>query len=143
MNPNKKHCDGCGKQLPIWKNVVVDGIRNRLCKHCWSCHKSNDSNSKPTKNKKPIAPRSHKRSQEERVYTGKRVIFMLEHPMCQANISGLCTHRSTDVHHKAGRVGSLLLDEQLWMSVCRVCHQWIEEHPIEATEQGWRVSKTI
>jgi hypothetical protein len=29
------------------------------------------------------------------------------------------------------------------MAVCRTCHQWIETHPIEATEKGWRVSKTL
>ena len=137
---SQKKCDGCNKQRVIWKNHVQDGVRKRLCKECWSCQTIHSY--KPT-SKKPLAPRSKKRSKQESEYSSKRKIFMLEHPMCQANISGLCTHKSTDVHHKAGRVGSLLLDESKWMAVCRTCHQWIETHPIEATEKGWRVSKTL
>lgn len=141
MNSKLKLCDGCGKQQVIWKNESVDGIRNRYCKSCWSCRNSNDTKDKPTRN--PIAPRSHKRSQEEKLYAGKRVLFMLSHTLCEANMTGLCTQRSTDVHHKAGRIGSLLLDEAQWMAVCRTCHMWIETHPIEATEMGWRTSKTL
>ena len=68
---------------------------------------------------------------------------MQEHPLCQANISGLCTNNSTDVHHIAGRVGELLLDTSLWLSVCRSCHVWIETHPHESTQLGFRRSKTI
>jgi uncharacterized CHY-type Zn-finger protein len=136
-----KICDGCGKPRRIWKNLTEDGVRKRLCKECWSCHSSHSS--KPIKQHKPLAPRSTKRTHEEKIYAGKRVIFMHQHSMCEANISGLCTHKSTDVHHKAGRIGSLLVDETQWMAVCRACHMWIETHPIEATEKGWRSSKTI
>jgi hypothetical protein len=63
--------------------------------------------------------------------------------MCQANISGLCTSQSTDIHHIKGRSNELLLEVNEWMSVCRACHQWIEMHPKEATELGFRKSKTV
>ena len=137
---NLKICDGCGKQRKIWKNLTENGVRKRLCKECWSCQTRHSF--KP-KNKKPLAPRSTKRAKQESEYSNKRKIFMLEHPMCQANISGLCTSQSTDVHHIKGRSGELLLEVSEWMSVCRACHQWIETHPIEATALGFRKSKTV
>jgi hypothetical protein len=136
-----KICDGCHFPKVIWKNVIEEGERRKLCKECWSCHSSHSR--KPTKVKKPIAPRSHKRKAQEKDYSSKRKIFMAEHPMCQANIPGLCTSQSTDIHHVKGRIGELLLDETHWMSVCRACHMYIETHPIEATELGFRKSKTL
>lgn len=139
MNSLKK-CDGCSRQRVIWKNHTENGVRKRLCKECWSCQSSHSP--KPTK-QKPLAPRSKKRAKQESEYSNKRKIFMSAHSMCQANISGLCTSTSTDIHHVKGRVGELLLDESYWMSVCRACHQWIETHPVEATQLGYRISKTV
>jgi hypothetical protein len=124
----------------IWKNHMQEGVRKRLCKECWSCQTKHSY--KPT-SKKPLAPRSAKRAKQEREYNSKRKIFMLAHPMCQANISGLCTSQSTDIHHIKGRSNELLLEVNEWMSVCRACHQWIEMHPKEATELGFRKSKTV
>lgn len=140
--PKEKICDGCGKSRPIWKNAMVDGVRHRFCQYCWSCHPENTKSAKKSTSSKPIAPRSHKRSKEEKMYAGKRAIFMSTHQMCEANIVGLCTQKASEVHHKAGRIGDLLLDETKWMAVCRSCHTWIEEHPNEATEMGFRESKT-
>lgn len=137
---SQKKCDGCSKQRVIWKNHTENGVRKRLCKECWSCQTKHSY--KPT-SKKPLAPRSAKRAKQESEYSNKRKIFMSAHPMCQANISGLCTSNSTDIHHVKGRVGALLLDEMHWMSVCRTCHQWIETNAIEATQLGYRISKTI
>jgi hypothetical protein len=136
-----KICDRCGKERKIWKNLMEDGERRRLCKECWSCQTRHSL--KPTKVKKPIAPRSHKRAKQEKEYSAKRRIFMQDNPICQANISGLCTTQSTDVHHVMGRSGELLLEVAEWLSVCRACHMWIETHPIEATELGFRKSKTV
>tara|TARA_R110002126_G_scaffold79669_10_gene197713 strand:- start:404 stop:820 length:417 start_codon:yes stop_codon:yes gene_type:complete len=135
-----KVCDGCQKERPIWKNIVLDGARRRLCKTCWSCHSSKTSVKKPTE-AKPIAPRSKKRSKQENIYAGKCAIFKVTHTMCEAAIVGLCTHKTTDVHHIAGRSGDMLLDETEWLAVCRACHNWIETHPIEATELEFRKSK--
>jgi hypothetical protein len=138
---NLKHCDGCGNQRKIWKNLTENGERRRFCKECWSCHLGHSI--KPTKQKKAIAPRSHKRAKQEKEYSTKRKTFMLDNPLCQANIIGLCTTHSTDVHHIKGRSGELLLEVNEWMSVCRACHTWIELHAIEATELGYRKSKTV
>jgi hypothetical protein len=64
-------------------------------------------------------------------------MFMMQHPLCEVNISGLCKQKSTDVHHKAGRVADLLVDETEWIAVCRACHDFIHAHPKDAREMGY------
>lgn len=130
-----KTCDKCHRDKVIWKNVVENGERKRYCKECWSCQTRHSS--KPT-SKKPLAPRSKKRAKQEKEYSDKRKIFMSTHPMCQANISGLCTQQSTDVHHiiSGSNRNTSFLDDNTWLSVCRACHSWIHLHPKTARDLG-------
>lgn len=137
IQPKKKICDGCKEESFIWKNV--DG--KKLCKQCSYTGVAKLSISKPTAKAKPIAPRSQKRSKEERLYLGKRIIFLQEHPMCQAHLPGICTEYSTDVHHKEGRIGELLLDDTKWLALCRSCHEWVEHNPEEAKEKGFSIKR--
>lgn len=129
MKVKRKICDGCGEQQFIWKN---DGGK-RYCKSCWSAHNSQPK--KPTAIKKPIPPRSSKREVQDAVYSVLRIKFLKEHIMCEAHLPG-CTQSSTDVHHKRGRIGTLLTEIKYWLAVCRHCHDWIEAHPEESKEKG-------
>jgi len=45
--------------------------------------------------------------------------------------------RTTDIHHKRGRIGPLLLDWNHWLAVSRWGHEWIHQHPAEARARGW------
>lgn len=47
----------------------------------------------------------------------------------------------SDVHHKRGRLGQLLLCKRFWMPVSRKGHQWIQDHPDEARKHGWLAQK--
>lgn len=47
-----------------------------------------------------------------------------------------CGKPCRDVHHSAGRVGRLLLDESRWIPVCRPHHDWIGANPAEARRLG-------
>ena len=137
MKVKTKLCDGvCGEMRVIWKNDKG----KRYCRQCWSAHKSTIK-PKPTARQKRLPSRSPKRSREEKIYSGKRIIFLSAHPMCQAHISGICTQRATDVHHMCGRIGDLYLDEKFWLAVCRACHMYIETHPKEAREKGFSLTK--
>ena len=69
------------------------------------------------------------------IYNKLRKTFLEKYPLCQASLHN-CNLKSTDVHHKKGR-GKYLNDPTTWLSVCRSCHNWIEEHPVEATEMGY------
>ena len=72
-------------------------------------------------------------------YSVLRKEFLSEKPMCQAKVYN-CTLKSTDVHHIKGR-GKYHLDISTWLSVCRNCHNWIENNPEEARELGYSLSK--
>lgn len=132
MRRKLKKCDGCGKDAYIWKNVGG----KKLCKQCSYTGVAKLSIIKPTAKAKPIPPHSQKRSKEERLYLAKRIIFLQEHNMCEAHLPGICTQHATDIHHKAGRTGSLYLDETYWVALCRACHSYVEAHPKEAREMG-------
>jgi len=57
--------------------------------------------------------------------------FLKRKPHCEAHLPD-CAISACDVHHKAGRIGPLLLDDTQFLAVCRTCHNYIETHPKEA-----------
>lgn len=137
MKAKKKKCDGpCGEFQFIWKNH--EG--KRYCKSCWSAL-SVRPRIKPTSVQKRVPSRSPKRAKEEQEYSIRRKEFLSKNCMCQAHIPGVCRGQATDVHHKAGRVGDLLLNILYWLAACRACHEWIEMHPKEAKEMGFSLTR--
>ena len=48
---------------------------------------------------------------------------------------GSC-HPTTEVHHRVGRVGKLLLDEQHWSAVCAEAHRFIHDNHTIALAAG-------
>jgi hypothetical protein len=139
MKVKLKPCDGCGKPSVIWKNHKGQ----RYCKECWKLElpKLEGGKHKPTLLQKPLPSRSPKRKKEEAQYLKLRLDFLNKHPMCQAHLQG-CKTYATEVHHKAGRTGDLFLDPKYWLSTCRPCHAWIENHPEEAKELGFSITRS-
>jgi len=82
---------------------------------------------------------SKKRSKLNSEYSKLRKQFLEQYPVCQAKIFN-CTTSSSDVHHTKGR-GKYLNDTSTWLSVCRNCHNWIEENPNEAKQLGFSKSR--
>lgn len=83
---------------------------------------------------------SKKRAAEERLYTKNRKEHLEEFPYCQAEVM-CCGLLAVEIHHKKGRIGKLLNDRKYFLSVCRNCHNWIEEHVTEAKERGLSLSR--
>lgn len=133
IKKKKKLCNNCNTEKFIWKNDKG----NRYCKDCW--YKSKKPKAKQL-NKKPINKKSKKMITLDGAYSLLRKKFMEDNPMCQAALPG-CTQQSTDVHHKRGR-GEWYLIVKTWLSVCRQCHIYIEEHPIEAKQLGFSEERT-
>ena len=83
----------------------------------------------------------------EAAYAGKdgRRAFvarlLAERPVCEARTE-VCTGRSIDIHEPKQRsaLGSIS-DEANTMSVCRLCHSHIHEHPKESGEKRWLINK--
>lgn len=91
---------------------------------------------KPLKRTVRIAPRSKKMVRAMEIYNRRRKAFLKANPVCA--VTG---QPATEVHHKAGRIGPLLLDESLWLPVSRWAHRMIEENPEWAKENGYSVSR--
>lgn len=136
MKPSLKTCAGCKKPKPIWKRHKGE----RFCQQCWSCHPDNVKQ-KPTVKQKPIPYRSEKRTKEERIYAAERIIFLQEHPLCQFHIPGICTKKSTEVHHMEGRTGDNYLDKTKWKAGCHECHDWATNNPEEAIQLGFSLKR--
>jgi hypothetical protein len=45
-----------------------------------------------------------------------------------------CRQPASDIHHKRGRAGALLLLTRFWAGVCSAHHRWIHENPQAARE---------
>lgn len=84
---------------------------------------------------------SKKRAKENRQYLKLREKFLADNPICQIKVPGICRHEATTVHHSMGRMGLLLIDVRYFKGACLPCHCYVEEHPAEAKEKGWSVSR--
>ena len=77
---------------------------------------------------------SKKRARQLRAYRPARDVFLAQHARCQ--FPGGCVQQSTELHHRAGRRGLMLLDETRWSALCHAHHAWVTEHPAAAVEMG-------
>jgi hypothetical protein len=129
-----KVCDGCGLERPIWKSSGTGGLK--LCKNCWSCHKSGDTVQKPTNSAIPRV--SAKRAKKDAEYSKLRERYLTDNPLCMVKVNG-CGHGATDVHHKfsGSDRDTYYLVQSTWLAVCRACHSWIHENPEKARILGY------
>ncbi len=91
----------------------------------------------PLKEWKPIRKVSTKRKEENEIYSELREEFLKTNPECQA--SG-CSKESEDVHHMIGR-GKELNNTKYWLAVCRNCHIFITDNPLEAIKRNLSFSR--
>lgn len=88
--------------------------------------------------KKSILPVSKKRMEELAKYRPLRDKYLQDNPMCEVDD---CNNVSTNLHHKAGRNGSLLYDVRYFMACCDDCHpRRIHENPEWARENGYIIT---
>jgi hypothetical protein len=123
------------------------------CKHCaavnkhhsFQCHlvrkpiKRKESAPKPVP-RKPIKQVSDKRKKEMSKYTKLCTAFKILNPVCQGQLEG-CTYSTTEVHHAAGRMGSLLTNVDHFVPLCASCHRHVELNPEMAKEKGLSKSR--
>lgn len=91
---------------------------------------------KPTK----LKHETEKRGKENLEYLRKRKEFLSlpENEFC-AVFPWL---RSTEIHHKKGRIGKLLIDERYFLAVSPEGHRKIENNPEWAYEMGYSIRRT-
>jgi hypothetical protein len=93
------------------------------------------------KKRKPMSRVSKRRVAANHLYSKQRKLFLASNRYCEALVRyeprHICTIRSQDVHHIAGRLNGNLLNEGTWMPVCRSCHDYIHSHPKISRSYGW------
>jgi len=122
-------------------------IENRELKLCGTCNKFRRKVDmvKLPEDPKPIAKVSDVQSKLLQKYAQLKKKFMLNR---------WCAYHGkpclpTDIHHSAGRVGvdengvPMLLATQYFVPVCRIAHQYIEEHPKWAKENGFSENRLL
>ena len=88
------------------------------------------------KNRTPLRRVSKKRSQQLSVYTKKRREYLTLKPSCE-----LCQKQACEIHHKRGRFGERLNDENNFMALCRECHSKIHNNPKWAYANAFLLNK--
>jgi hypothetical protein len=70
-------------------------------------------------------------------YKIARLEFLAENKKCAVypNLD------STEIHHKKGRIGKLLIDKRYFLAVSRLGHIFIENNPNIAREKGWILNR--
>ena len=93
-------------------------------------------NDNPVKQLKrsPIKRKSEKRKLTEQEYKKKKELYLSLNRQCER-----CSKHAIEIHHKNGRTGNRLIDEEYFMSICRDCHVFLHENPILAREKGWLI----
>lgn len=130
----------CGKEFRKFKTTD---------KYCCREHEIADKGFPEKKKSKPIPKVSDKRKALNEQYSILRKEF-LSKP--ENRICPVTKKPTTEVHHKAGRVGfadewarlnniPLLIDVRYFLGVSRNGHRWIEENPIEAKKLGYSVDR--
>lgn len=71
------------------------------------------------------------------LYNVVRKKFLQAHTQCAV----FPNMRSVEIHHIAGKVGSLYLDSNNFLPVSRMGHNWIHENEAEATKLGFTISR--
>ena len=132
IKPKEGVCVCCERKRLIYSR--------KMCQSCyWSDNKKkNEGKQKTIKEFKPIPKISQKRKIENAKYIVLRIEFLgkKENQVCP--ITG---KKTTEIHHKKGRVGSLFLDVRYWLAVSREGHKKIEENPVWAKKEGYSLSR--
>jgi len=129
-----KTCSECKKDYPVlWKAKTK--VHGAMCKDCWNRYKGIQKPLKP--NKSTIKQVSNKKAKELSKYKRLRDEYMKVNSFCE--VRG-CSRKAVDLHHKISREFALL-DIDVFMAVCRECHNKIEENDKWARDNGYKLSK--
>ena len=88
------------------------------------------------KPRKRLPSVSKKRAGEARIYAKRKKAFLRTHTHC-ARCGDWKGFECRDLHHWAKRAGKLYLEEKLWITLCRECHDWVHRNEQQAQRDGW------
>lgn len=134
----KQHkCKFCGAIDSHWSfqcHTQRKPIKVNIVTKEW-VKKNDELKKKRKKNISPIAEKEKKRLAEYRVVRDE---WLGINNRCQFPN---CYSRDVQLHHAAGRIGSLLVDTRYFRALCDTHHRWVELHPLEAKEMNLSVNR--
>ena len=82
----------------------------------------------------PIKKVSDKKAKRDAAYSVLRRDYLEKKPICEV----CCSAKSTEIHHKYSGADRAKYqnDTSTWVAICRTCHTWTHENPIEARKLG-------
>jgi hypothetical protein len=91
-----------------------------------------------TSPRKFISPTSAKRRPKRRQYIRAKARFLAANPWCAWGLAQVPPQhlRATELHHRFGRAGKLLLWEPGFLAVSAQGHAWIDANRDEARKRG-------
>jgi hypothetical protein len=95
-------------------------------------------NQEPRKKPKPV---SDKRKEQNKDYGLVRLNYLANHMECEAKIETVCDGAAIEIHHKGGRSGEMLTNQEYFLAVCRGCHDYIHQHPLDALRRNLSISR--
>lgn len=124
------------KKYNSFSKCYCDECKKLIQKKVYAPKKFN--NNLKLKSLNPIPKVSKKRQIENAKYSVLRIEF-LGKP--ENRICPITNQPTTDIHHKKGRIGSLLLDTRYWIALSREGHKFVEENPEWAKENGYSLNR--
>lgn len=134
----RKNCKGTGKAKGYGCGSMQLYRKYGLGRECGCYGEWLFSSEEGRKTIYKIRSRSKKRSNQENQYTKLRKEFLARK---ENKICPITKKPTTDIHHKKGRIGSLLLDTRYWIALSREGHQKVENNPKWAKENGYSLSR--
>jgi hypothetical protein len=81
-------------------------------------------------------------SKKRKIENAKYLVLRIEFLSKKENtICPITNQKTTDIHHKKGRTGSLFLDTRYWIALSREGHKYVEENPEWAKENGFSLNR--
>jgi len=131
-----KTCNTEGCNNPVFSTGFCSWHQSMRTDSKWLKSLAKKTN-KPLAKKRTINPVSDKRLEELATYRPLRDKYLAEHPTCE--VRG-CGRKTTNLHHKKGRIGALLYDVKYFMACCELCHpKGIHENPEWARKNGYLI----
>lgn len=85
-----------------------------------------------------VSKKTSSRSKRLRLYEKAKIEYLSRFVVCE---SEFCNNNSSQIHHKKGRIGSLLWDKNFFLAVCPFCHTKIETNRKWAMEKGYLLDR--
>ena len=123
----------------------------KICKECGNSfneYKTTDkycSYACASKNAKPIQKQSDKLKESLKLYKRIRKKFLADNKDKSCPVAKLIFNQTlpvTEIHHKAGRIGSLLNNTDYFLAVSRKGHDWIDNNPYLARRYGFLIKSS-